>query len=55
MPKISRRKKVINDISAAILDSKKDPFLVILEWDKKDLEHLTSQDVRGLMDVGGNK
>lgn len=55
MARISRRKKVINEISAAILKSKIDPFLVILEWDKKDLEHLTSQDVRELMDVGGNK
>jgi len=55
MPRISKRNKVINDISAEILKTKTDPFTIILQWDKEQLKHLTSQDVRMLMDVRGDK
>lgn len=51
MPRISVRKKVMNDIANKILSSKRDPFAILLEWDKEELEHLTSSDVRSLMDV----
>lgn len=55
MPRISKRKKVMNDIEDKILKSQKDPFLVLLEWKQEELEHLTSQDVRALMDVRSAK
>lgn len=51
MPRTSIRKKVMKEIANKILSSKRDPFAILLEWDKDELEHLTSSDVRALMDV----
>jgi hypothetical protein len=55
MPKLSTRKRIMKDITKKILSSDLDPFLILLEWDKEELENLTSSDVGVLMDVRGDK